>query len=93
MREDWGYCALGVFLQVIADREVALQLRSMSSKEMAGRSLLSRKGSREGCHCNKCAVGWGTGSTRKEVAENQGMGSGDENLGGRWYNLENSFAK
>ena len=29
----------------------------------------------------------------KEVTENQGMGSGDENPGERWYKLENSVAE
>lgn len=81
--EDQGYCALGVLIQALVDRVVVLQFRSPKSKEMAGCSPLSREGSREGCHCSRCAGGQGAGSTEKEVVENQGMGSRDENLGER----------
>ena len=60
---------------------------------MAWCTPLSREGSREGCHCIRCGGGHGAGSSRKEVAENQAMGSGDENPGERWYNFENSSAE
>ena len=90
MCEDQGYCAPGVFLQVVADREVALQLRSVDNKEMVGHSPLSREGSREGFHCSRCGCSRGAGSLGKEVVENQVMGSRDKNPGERWYNLGNS---
>lgn len=60
---------------------------------MADRSSLCREGRRGGCHCSRCVGGRGTDSKGKEVVENQGMGSGDEHLGERWYNMENSAAE
>ena len=73
-------------MHVVADIDVVLQFRFVGSKEMVSHSSLSR----EGCNCSKCGDGWEVGSSGKEVAENQAMGSGDENPGERWYNLDNS---
>ena len=80
-------------MQALADREVALQFRYVGNKEMAGHDPLSREGSQEDCHCSRCGGGQGAGRLGKEVAENQAMGSEDENPGERWYNLENSSVK
>ena len=77
----------------VAEREVALQLRYVGSKEMVSRNPLSREGSREDCHYSKCGGGRGACSSEKEVVENQAMGSGDENPREKWYNLENSSTK
>ena len=83
------YCALGVSFQVVGDRVLELQFQSVGNKEMAGCSSLTREGSKEGFHYSRCVGGQRMGSMGKEVAENQGMGSKDENLGERRYKLEN----
>lgn len=90
---EQGYYAPGVLFLVVVDIVLELQFQSAGNKEMEGHSPVSSEGSREGCQCNKCAGDWGTSSTGKEVAEIQGMGSGDNNSGERWYNMENSYAK
>ena len=74
-------------------REVALQFTLVVNKKMAGRSPLSREGSREGFHCSRCRGGHSMGGSGKEVAENQVVGNGGENLEERWYNLENSVGE
>ena len=66
---------------------------SVGSREMVGRSPLSREGSQEGCHCSRCGGGHGAGSSGKEVADNQAPGNEGENPGEKWYNLENSSAE
>lgn len=86
----WGYSVPGVWFSVVVDIVLDFQFLFVRNKEMAGCSPLSSEGSREGFQCSKCASGWGMSSMGKDVAENQGMGSGDNNPREKWYNMEKS---
>ena len=65
-------------------------MKAAGKCEMVGRNTLSREGSHEGCNCSWCNGGCMVSGLGKEVEEIKSPVSGGDNLGERWFNLENT---